>query len=83
MDDFLAFFPNMIPVRHQYGFSVDIGLVDRENNQFVWTSSYDGTVEEFKAAEAIYSVSPERMAVVGGAKGIVANMNISMVDKAY
>ncbi|MFT7650102.1 MAG: hypothetical protein ACI8Y4_004867 [Candidatus Poriferisodalaceae bacterium] len=83
MDDFLAFFPNMIPVRSQFGFSVDVGLVDRENNQFVWTTSHEGSVEEFVAAEKVYSVSPERLAVVSGAAGIVENMHVAMVDKAF
>lgn len=82
MDDFLVFFPSMLPVRTQFGFTVDFGYVDRENNQFVWSTSHEGDVDAFKAAEATYSTSPERLEAVKGAAGIVEKMHVSMVEHA-
>jgi hypothetical protein len=80
MDDFLAFFPKMGPVRTQYGFTVDFGYVDRENNQFVWSTSHPGDIAAFKAAEEIYSASPERAEALKSGAGTVEKMHVAMVD---
>jgi len=43
MDRFVAWFPNIIPAREAYGFTVDWAYADREHNQFVWSVSTPAT----------------------------------------
>lgn len=81
MDDFLAFFPTMSPVRASHGFSVDFAYADRENNEFVWSTTHDGDVDAFKAAEAIYNDSPARAQALKGGVGLVEAMHVSMVEQ--
>lgn len=78
MDAFLAWFPNIIPVREKYGFKVLFAVADREHNEFVWAVSHDG---DFEAAFAEYNVSPERAAVFEGQPTRVAKMHLAMVDQ--
>ncbi len=80
MDDFLAAFPRMIPVRNQYGFSVDFAYADRDNNQFVWSTTHKGDIDAFKAAEAVYVDSPERIAALEALRGLVDKAHVAMVE---
>jgi hypothetical protein len=78
LDAFLAWFPNIIPVREQYGFKVLFAYADREQNQFVWAVAHDG---DFDAALETYNASPERAKVFEGVPTRVAKMHLSMVDE--
>ena len=80
MDEFLAAFPRMIPVRNQYGFSVDFAYADRDNNQFVWSTTHEGGVDAFKAAEAVYADSPERAVALEALRGLVDKAHVAMVE---
>jgi hypothetical protein len=81
MDDFLAGFPKLLPIRKAYGLSFDGGYIDRENNQFVWLTSTAGDVEAFKAIESVYVNSPERAAAAAIPKGVVEVAHVCMVEK--
>ena len=80
MDDFIAWFPNIVPVRATFGFMVEVGFADRETNQFVWAVSFDGDEAAFRAAEAVYTESPERAAVFAGQPSRVAKMHLALVE---
>ena len=79
MDSFLEWFPNIVPVREKYGFTVQFAYADRENNQFVWAVSHDG---DFNAAFEEYNVSPERTAAFAGQPQRVDKAHIALVDSA-
>ncbi len=80
MDEFLAAFPRMIPVRNQSGFSLDFAYADRDNNQFVWSTTHEGDIDAFKAAEAVYADSPERAIALEGLRGLVDKAHVAMVQ---
>ncbi len=77
MDAFVEWFPNIIPVRAKFGFTVLFGYADRENNEFVWAVSHDG---DFDAALEQYNASPERAAAFEGQPVRVATMHLATVD---
>ena len=66
MDDFVKWWPGVLPVRKQFGFDVLFAFVDESTNQFVWAVSHEGDTEEFDAAEKTYLASPERTALFAG-----------------
>ena len=78
MDEMLDWFPNIIPVREKYGFTVNFAYADRENNQFVWSVSHPG---DFAGAEAIYRDSPERAAAFTSFTDPVKAMHVAMVEE--
>ncbi|MCC6438556.1 MAG: hypothetical protein IT196_26275 [Acidimicrobiales bacterium] len=80
MDEFVAWFPGIVEVRRQYGFTVEFAYADRAANQFVWAVSHDGDEAAFKAAEAVYSDSPERAARFAGQPQRVDAMHLAFVD---
>ena len=80
LDDFVRWFGALIPARAGYGLSLDWAYADHESNQFVWSTSYDGTVEEFKEIEATYNASLERKAAYGDYKPPVTAHHVSFVE---
>lgn len=74
----VEWFPRLLPVRTQFGFTVNFAYADRENNQFVWSVSHPG---DFEAAEADYASSSERAAVFEGFENPVTAMYVAMVDE--
>lgn len=83
MDDFVAWWPAIIEVRAKYGFKVQFGYADRETNQFVWAVTFDGDEAAFRAAEAVYTASPERAAVFEGQPTRVATLHLALVEQVY
>ena len=79
MDAFLAWFPNIVPVREKYGFKIEFAYADRDKNEFVWAVSHDG---DFDAAFALYNDSAERAAVFVGQPTRVTTMHLGMVEAA-
>lgn len=79
MDAFVAWFPNIVPVREKYGFKVEFAYADREKNEFVWVVSHEG---DYEAALAVYNDSPERAAAFEGQPTRVAKMHLAMVESA-
>lgn len=82
MDDFVAWFPGIVPVRAQYGFEVLFAYADREHDEFVWAVRFDGDEAAFRAAEAVYTASPERAAVFAGQPTRVATLHLALVEPA-
>ncbi len=79
LDELVAWFPKIVKVREQYGFTVDVAYADRENHQFTWSVSHPG---DFEAALAEYERSPERAAAFEGFVSPVTKMYVSMVEPA-
>lgn len=63
MADFVDWFPTLLPVREQYGFSVRFAYADHALSTFTWATSHEGDEAAFAEAEAVYNASPERAAV--------------------
>ena len=82
MDDMVAWFPSVIPVREKYGYTVEFAYADREANQFVWAVSYPGSVEDFEAALDGYNDSPERAQIFADFESPVTGMHVAFVDSA-
>jgi hypothetical protein len=80
MDDFVKWWPDLLPARKQFGFEVLFAFVDRSTNQFVWAVSHEGDSEEFDAAEKTYLASPERAAVFAGVPSRIDETFITKVD---
>ena len=80
LDRLVEWFPRIVPVRAKFGFTVDFAYADRENNQFVWSTSRPGDVASFEAAVAEYNDSPERAAAFEGFESPVTAMHVAMVD---
>jgi len=83
MDEFLAWWPGIVGVRAQYGFTVQFAYADRPNNEFVWAVTFDGDEAAFKAAEAVYTSSPERAAVFAGQPTRVAVLHVGIVEQVH
>ena len=82
LDDMVAWFPGIIPVREKFGYSVDFAYAVRDTNQFVWAVSYPGSVEDFEAALGEYNDSPDRAALFAGFESPVTSMHVAFVDSA-
>jgi hypothetical protein len=75
-DEFIAWFPKVIPARAAHGFRVLFAVLDAERHEFTWAVAHDG---DFAAAEQVYMVSPERAAAFAGVPKYTAAQHISMV----
>ena len=78
MEQFLAAWRGIVPIRESFGFRVEFAFVDPEQNQFVWAITHDG---DFAAAEAAYYASPERANVALNPADHIAAMHLSMVHR--
>ncbi len=83
MNAFVAWWPGVIEVRATYGFKVQFGLADRDTNQFTWAVSFDSDEAAFKAAEAVYTASPERAALFAGQPKFVNALHVTLVEQVY
>jgi hypothetical protein len=79
MDDFLAWFPGLAPVRAQYDFRLLFGYVDDANDTFTWAVEHDGDEATFLEAEATYNASPERAQVFESFPKCIAGMEVGFV----
>ncbi|GAB3211011.1 NIPSNAP family protein [Marinactinospora thermotolerans] len=52
----------VVPLRLEFGFTIDGAWIDRDRNQFVWALSYDGP-ESFEERNRRYWESAERKAM--------------------
>ncbi len=78
LDYLVEWFPVLVPVREQYGFTVNFAYADRDTNQFVWSVSHPG---DFADAEREYNSSPERAAAFVGFSEPLTAMHVAMVDE--
>lgn len=77
MDQFLEWYPSVLPVRQQYGFRVLFAFLDRAGCEFTWAVAHDG---DFTAVEQVYMASPERAAVFAGQPVYTVAMHLSRVE---
>ncbi len=82
LGELVEWFPKIVAVREQYGFSVEFAYADHENDQFVWAVSRPGSVEDYEAAMGPYETSPERAAAFEQINSPVKGMTIAFVDSA-
>ena len=82
MDDFLAWFPALVPVREQYGFRVLFALAEREHDTFTWAVAFDGDEAAFVERVETYNTSAERAAVFETFPGCITSMEIGFADDA-
>ena len=82
MDDFLAWFPAILPVREQYGFQVLFALADREHDTFTWAVAFDGDEAAFIERVETYNSSPERAAAFEAFPHCIASMELGFAENA-
>jgi hypothetical protein len=79
MADFLAWFPDLTPIRAQYGFRLLFAYADEANDTFTWAVEHDGDEAAFREVEATYTASPERAKVFETFPKCIADMQIGFV----
>ena len=77
MDDFVAAWRDVLPVRKQYGFAVAFAVIDREREEFVWAVTHDG---DFATDEQAYYASPERAALPANPADHIAAAHVELVE---
>ena len=78
MEQFLAAWRGIVPVRESFGFRVEFAYVDPEQSEFVWAISHD---RDFATAEAEYYASPARANVALNPADHIAVMHLAMVHE--
>lgn len=77
VDEWLAFFERLTPVRAEFGFRLVSAYLDRVNSEFTWFVERD---DAFGPAEAVYGASPERAAMFAGQPKFVRALHVSEVE---
>lgn len=81
IDEFLVWWPNLLaPAREAAGFTIEFAQYVAETGEFVWSVSVPGDVDAFKALDAAWAASPERVAVFGGRGPWTAAATIDFVE---
>ena len=75
------FFAHLVPLREQYGFSVDWSVLSEDNTRFVWMTSHD-CPDGWEAAESTYYASPERSSLPFDPSDYISGHDVSMVAVA-
>lgn len=61
-EEFVAWWAAWIPrVRPDHGFALEFALLDDAADEFTWAVSFEGTEDEFRAADARYAEDPRRI----------------------
>jgi len=80
MADFTAWWHGrLLPARVAYGFRLEGAWVVPETDEFVWTVSAEGDEAAFRALDAAWAVSPERVRVFEGQPQRVAESVLHLV----
>jgi hypothetical protein len=77
IEEWLAFFAELTPVRATFGFRLVHAYLDRENSEFTWIVEHD---LPFAEAEAVYTASPERAAIFADRPRFATKLHVSEVD---
>ena len=80
LEDLVAWFPAIVPVREQFGFRVLFALADREREVFTWAVALDGDEQHFREVEAVYDDSAERAEAFTTFPGGIAEKEIGPAD---
>ena len=78
VDEFLAWFPQVVAARQKHGFTILFALLDRPGNEYTWAVSHEGNFDE---VERVYMASPERAAAFEGRPKYTREMYISRVEQ--
>jgi hypothetical protein len=74
--EFADAWPDLVPIRRRYGFSVLFAFASEDESEFVWAVSHDG---DFEDAERRYYADAERDSVGARVTPHVAAVHVSMV----
>jgi hypothetical protein len=80
IEEWLAFFERLTPVRAAFGFRLKAAYLDRANSEFTWFVEHD---QPFADAEAVYMASPERAAVFANQPSYALALHVSEVDALH
>lgn len=84
IEEFIEFLTTkVIPVRESRGFIVEQGWVNPDGTQLTWFVSYEGTPEEFAAAEKAWEESDDRAQVFAGAPAYVTGKDLQPARRAF
>jgi hypothetical protein len=70
----------IVPVRLEYGFTIEFAYFEREGMDFVWAVSLEGDTDEFMRVEHDYTRSKGRMLALDGVPPWTTNQHIALVD---
>ncbi len=77
VDQFLAWFDDVLAVRAEFGFKVEFAYLNRESSEFTWAVSHEA---DFDAVEADYLASPGRANLSQGIPSWFSAAHIAKVD---
>lgn len=84
IDQFIEFLTHqVIPAREARGFIVEQGWVNPEGTQLTWFVSFEGTPEEFAAAEKAWEESEDRAKVFAGAPAYVTGKDLQPARRVF
>jgi hypothetical protein len=78
VEEWLAFFAELTPVRAAFGFRLVSAYLDRANNEFTWIVEHD---QPFAEVEPNYSASPERAALFAGRPAYALKLHVTDVER--
>lgn len=64
-EEFLTIWRRVVPVRARHGFECLFAVADRPQDMLTWAFTFDGTFDEFAAAQRPYYQDPDRVALRG------------------
>jgi hypothetical protein len=73
---------HIVPIREATGFQVMGAWADRDNDRFVWVLRYDGA-DGFRAADARYYASPERLGLRPDPAELIDEARQTMVESVW
>jgi len=73
------FHAHIVPLRRQYGFSVDASYLSDDRTRFCWVASHD-CPDGWEAAEAAYYASPERSSLPFDTSAYITGHDVTMVQ---
>ena len=82
MDDWLALFPQLVPVMEDAGIKVESTWVNEERTQFIWIRSYGDSVDNIATAEAAFYGSEWWLANVVHVRSHLAHREIIQIETA-
>jgi hypothetical protein len=78
-DDFVARFnADLVPLRREYGFSVDGAWLSEDKTRFTWVTSHD-CPDGWDVAEKTYYSDPRRQNLGWDPRDYISEMDLSMV----
>ncbi|WBL19026.1 hypothetical protein [Citricoccus sp. NR2] len=84
IEEFIDFLTSrVIPVRESRGFIIEQGWVNPEGTQLTWFVSYEGSPEDFAAAEKAWEESEDRAQVFADAPAYVTAKDLQQARQIF